>query len=237
MRRMLAQVLVFVTAVGCVPISVTLIPTPPTTPTTEAYEKVLDTWVGVDSDRLLRAWGSPESSFPMSGGHTLWTYVRTSSYQTPQNSYSTTIYQPPHPWETSGSLHTTTTTVGGGTINFRCQTDFEVGGSNKIVRWRWSGNSCRVVPEPGPIDCTGLTYTGRVGEYHSEGDTVAVSLYHPRQQWEDLTLIIGGKHLEYLNTHCEARQWVEVCGSSGRGSYLVLYPQEKFILIDELTSK
>ena len=220
MRCTLTQALVFATSVGCAARAKALIPTPPTIPTTEGYEQVLNSWVGADADLLLRAWGSPNATFPMTDG-TLWTYSRASSYRT--NIYSTTTYN-----SLTDSLHTTTT--GGDTINLRCQTEFEIDGSNRIVRWRWSGNSCRSVPEPASIDCTGAILAGRVWKYQSEGGTVAVSLYLPEQD-EDLTLPIDGRHLEYLDAHWKAQQWVAVCRGSGRGPYLVTYPQKKFISI------
>jgi hypothetical protein len=213
-----------VTSTGCATRAkaLALVPTPPTTPTTEGYGKVLDSWVGADADRLLRVWGSPNATFPMTDG-TLWTYVRSSSYTT--NTYSTTTYS-----SLTDSLHTTTT--GGDTVNLRCQTEFEIDESNKIVRWRWSGNACRVVPPPEPLDCTARPYAGRVYTYYTREATIEINLYLPQHE-EDMTLTLSGRHLQYLDSNWSARQWIAVCEKSGRGPYVILYPQKKFIALLE----
>lgn len=226
MRHTFTQTLAFVASMGCAAktktVALALVPTPPVTPTAEAYGKILDSWVGADTDHLVQVWGSPNTTFPMTGG-TLWTYVRSSSYTT--SIYSTTIYNP-----LTYSLDTTTT--GGNTVNLRCQTEFEVNKSNRIVRWRWSGNACLAVPEPEPIDCTGRSYAGRVYDYHSDGDSVSIILFLPKQN-EEYTLTFAGRHLQYLDNHWSARQWVAVCEGSGMGPYMVLYPQKKFISVIE----
>lgn len=223
MRYALLQPLAFMASMGCAlkANTLALVPTPSTTPTTEAYGEVLDSWVGADADRLVRVWGPPSSTFPMTNG-TMWTYLQSSSYRT--NSVATTTYLP-----LTDSLYTVTT--GGDTVNLRCQTDFEVDKSNRIVRWQWSGNACRAVPKPEPLDCIAHPYAGRAYEYYPEGDTVSIGLYLP-SSGEEVKLTLAGRHLQYLDNHWSARQWVAVCDNSGLGPYIVLYPQKKFISIE-----
>jgi hypothetical protein len=88
--------------------------------------------MGHDIDELVSAWGYPQSSFQAPNGNTVYTYSSQGSYKMPTNTtvnvYGNTGYA---------------TTTGGQTLNFWCQTFFEVNSNKKIVRWQYKGNNCR----------------------------------------------------------------------------------------------
>ncbi len=108
--------------------------------TTANYEKVLSSWVGQNVDKLVDSWGYPENSFKAPNGNTVYTYSWSSSYTTPTK---TTSNYNVSPSRYSNSVKGSSTTTGGQTWNYRCQTFFEVDESNIIIRWRWKGNSCK----------------------------------------------------------------------------------------------
>jgi hypothetical protein len=126
---------------GCGPVS-----------TTAGYERILNSWMGASGDSLVRSWGPPTSTFRMASGNTLLIY----------NNSRSTIYTEPTqvtPGQTTGywignnyySTTTPSTVTGGQTYNltFRCQTQFEIEPSGRIVHWRYEGNACKAVDPNG----------------------------------------------------------------------------------------
>ena len=216
------------------------VPLPPTTPTSDGYEAMLDGWVGSESDRLARVWGAPEGTFNLSSGNTIWTYTFDFSYSYKAAEFSATTYN-----EYTDSLNTMTT--GGGTVNVErsCRTEFEVDGSNRVVGWRAVGNACRLPPDPGPKDCTGRITSGRVREYRLEDGLVTVVLdwsyevvyregYRQvlRELDDPVSFSVDERHLPRFKYEWEGgarqeggRHWVAVCHQSNLGSYAVLSPE------------
>lgn len=109
--------------------------------TTANYERVLSSWVGSDADQLIRSWGPPSSTFPLSNGGQVFVYSRgrSSTYTTPMQ-----VQQGPGMFIGNTYYPGQTTVTGGQAYNIRhsCRTQFEVDSSNRIVSWRWEGNSC-----------------------------------------------------------------------------------------------
>ena len=109
--------------------------------TTANYERILGSWVGADADQLVRAWGPPASSFPLSNGGQIFVYDRRVS-----STHTTPVQVQQNPGMFIGNTYYPgqTTVTGGQTynINHSCRTQFEVDSANRIVSWRWEGNSC-----------------------------------------------------------------------------------------------
>lgn len=104
--------------------------------TTANYEKLLSSWVGHDVNSLVSAWGYPANSFRSPNGNTVYAYSSSGSYTMPTNTTSNyNVY--------GNSVSGSSTTTGGQTLNFWCQTFFEVNEHNIIVNWSWKGNNCR----------------------------------------------------------------------------------------------
>lgn len=95
------------------------------------YEKVLNSWVGHNVDQLVASWGYPVNSFKAFNGNTVYVYSSSGSYTMPTNTTS------------NYSVYGNSTTTGGQTLNFWCQTFFEVNESNIITTWTWKGNNCK----------------------------------------------------------------------------------------------
>ena len=87
--------------------------------TTEKYEKVLDSWLGSNDSNLITSWGAPSSTYNMSNGNRILTFIESKSG--------------PAVW------------MGGMLVplKFHCKTEFIVDPNNIIVGWRHEGNSCR----------------------------------------------------------------------------------------------
>ncbi len=104
--------------------------------TTENYEKILKSWVGHDVNELVGAWGYPVNSFKAPNGNTVYVYSSSGSYTMPTNTTATyNVY--------GNSVYGNSTTTGGQTLNFWCQTFFEINDSNTITTWSWKGNNCK----------------------------------------------------------------------------------------------
>lgn len=104
--------------------------------TTANYEKILDTWVGSDANKLVNSWGYPQSSFEAPNGNTVYVYGSSGSYTMPTQ--TNTTYN-----VIGNTVYGNSTTTGGQTLNFWCRTYFEVNRSKRIVTWRWEGNNCK----------------------------------------------------------------------------------------------
>jgi hypothetical protein len=104
--------------------------------TTANYEATLKTWIGSTEDQLVSSWGPPTSTYE-TGNSKYLTYTRSSQGYIPGQapSYQTTYYG-----------NTAYTTPVGGSEGFAytaiCKTTFTIQ-NDRIVNWRWEGNSCR----------------------------------------------------------------------------------------------
>ena len=113
--------------------------------TTANYERILSSWVGSDADNLVRAWGVPETSFPLANGGKVLVFERSgsSTYTTPLQ-----VQQAPGIWSGIAYYPGPITVTGGQTYTITqwCRTQFEVDSSNRIVHWRWEDNNCVARP-------------------------------------------------------------------------------------------
>jgi len=104
--------------------------------TTANYEKILNSWVGANVNQLVSSWGYPENSFTAPNGNTVYAYNSSGSYTTPTN--TTTTYS-----GYGNSVYANTSTTGGQTYNYTCQTFIEFNQKNIITTWSWKGNNCK----------------------------------------------------------------------------------------------
>lgn len=104
--------------------------------TTAKYEEVLNSWVGADVNRLVSSWGYPQNSFKAPNGNTVYVYGSSGSYTMPTQ--TNTTYN-----VVGNTVYGNSTTTGGQTLKFWCNTFFEVNDSNRIVTWQWEGNNCK----------------------------------------------------------------------------------------------
>lgn len=104
--------------------------------TKEKFEEILDTWMGVESYKLVQTWGPPNRYYTSNGVEFI-EYLSSKTFIMPgvAPSYSTTF---------SGNTAHTTYNPGmpGETIDYKCVTTFEVR-NGRIVHWRWEGNDCK----------------------------------------------------------------------------------------------
>ncbi len=100
--------------------------------TVRGYETILNSWIGHDINDLVNKWGYPDS-FIAPDGNKVYVFSNSRSFRRPM--YTSMGY------DAFGNA--TATTTGGGTATSWCKTYFEVDQNNKIIKWRWEGNSCR----------------------------------------------------------------------------------------------
>lgn len=99
-------------------------------PTIIGYEKMLSSWVGTDSEKLVRAWGLPNQTMDLPSGS------KGMAYNHNGGSF------------TEGHREFKAYVVN--TVHFSCTTTFFVGKNNKIDSWRHEGNSC-VASDPDEV--------------------------------------------------------------------------------------
>ena len=87
--------------------------------TTKKYEKILDSWMGETDSNLISSWGAPSSTYEMSNGNKMLTFINSNS----------------GPTVMIGNMLMPS--------NWHCKTEFTVNPKNIIVSWRYEGNSCR----------------------------------------------------------------------------------------------
>lgn len=107
--------------------------------TTENYEKLLQSWVGVHTDALVEHWGVPSRTYE-GDEFTYYAY-----------SYSYDSYMPGTPPTFIARNYGGVTYIHqyGGTsgyiVNSNCEVTFRVDNNTKmILDWRYQGNDCRV---------------------------------------------------------------------------------------------
>ena len=116
--------------------------------TTAKYEKLLDTWMGGNVNDLVSQWGAPSSSYKMSNGNTILTYMRSRSgaipiYNQPQSTtHQGTIYGSGGMTNYSGTSTSSYGTTTYMPVTWSCKTEFTVDTRDIIINWRFLGNNC-----------------------------------------------------------------------------------------------
>lgn len=93
--------------------------------TTGKYQRLLQSWMGADVNRLMQSWGPPSNEYVMPNSDRMYTWLWvggtlvTASY----NSY----------------LNMTTA----GAVTYWCKTTFTASPSGVLRSWRWEGNACK----------------------------------------------------------------------------------------------
>ena len=123
--------------------------------TTANYDKVLQSWIGVDVDKLVASWGVPVASFPTQNGGKIIEYSRQRNVQlggytttTPQTTYTTgTASAYGARGATYGAYSGTSTTYVQSTtpiqnIAMQCMTRFTIDERGRVAAWARQGNDC-----------------------------------------------------------------------------------------------
>ncbi|KUM03152.1 hypothetical protein KIF53_08460 [Chromobacterium subtsugae] len=125
-------------------------------PTQQGYAQKVYRWQGRDVNELLAEWGAPSNSLKMPNGNTLYTYVKESTQQQPltQNTRyepgtklsvtdsngQTKVVETPGRWVSDG-------VSGGGTIHYKCTTNFVVDKkTQEVLSVSFDGNDCVALP-------------------------------------------------------------------------------------------
>jgi len=103
--------------------------------TTAKYEKILDSWVGVNEQELIEAWGVPDSTYEVGK-------VKFLSYQF---SNQRILYGSPPMYVSNVHKGMIYTNAVGGTpdmvVSDWCKTTFTID-NEKVIKWMFNGNSC-----------------------------------------------------------------------------------------------
>ena len=111
---------------------------------TENYEKILQTWVGLHVDELVLDWGPPQSSFDLSTGDKIIEYHNVRYVYIPGSSFPTahTVYK----HHTDGSVTTyrrfTEREIPAQSYTRFCKTRFIINPEGIIKQWDWEGDDC-----------------------------------------------------------------------------------------------
>jgi hypothetical protein len=103
-KRIVGIVCLALSAVGCV--------------APNRYGEMLDGWVGRPTDELVRAWGPPDGSYPLSDGG------KVIEYDERRNVAYYDYY------------------FGSYVEELRCKTLFTISREDVIQSWKWQGNDC-----------------------------------------------------------------------------------------------
>lgn len=114
------------------------------TTSTENYEKILQTWVGMHVDELVLDWGPPQSSFELSTGDKVieyhdvrYVYVPAFSYPIPQTYHYRT------PEGSTGTIRTYAEhKIPAQSYTRSCKTRFIISADGIIKQWDWKGDNC-----------------------------------------------------------------------------------------------
>lgn len=97
-------------------------------------KNILDGYIGQNISVVVDKIGYPSETFVAPNGNTVYMYLKTGTYQSPQftnynyNAYTKTAYS---------------TSFGGGTHSVYCKIHFETDENKAVVKWSYEGNSCR----------------------------------------------------------------------------------------------
>ncbi len=104
--------------------------------TTANYDKILDSYVGMEEINLVRNWGVPAQSYEV-GGRKFLTYTSYRNVRVPgvAPTYQTSVV---------GNTAYTNAVGGSSAMNIdkSCATTFEIDGS-RVVSWSHKGNDCK----------------------------------------------------------------------------------------------
>ena len=119
------------------------------------YEKILKTWVGHHVDELVKSWGIPQGSYPLSDGGHVVEYLKQRSLQMPSFNFrrpkttyhSGTISGFGSRGYSSGNYGGSSTTWEtesrpGLIVSLSCKTIFQVNPEGIIAGWSFEGNDC-----------------------------------------------------------------------------------------------
>jgi hypothetical protein len=124
--------------------------------TTENYQKILRSWVGVHSDRLIMNWGPPTATYPLSNGGKVLEYNKEKNFQmggdtisVPQTTYHSGnintygVGNSQHGTYSGSSTTYVQQTTPVHNITWKCVTRFTVNEEGIITSWAHEGNHCK----------------------------------------------------------------------------------------------
>ena len=106
------------------------------------------THYGKNVNRIISSWGAPSSTFKMSNGNTILTYMRSRSgaipiYNQPQTTtHQGTIYGSGGMTNYSGTSTNSYGTTTYMPVTWSCKTEFTINTRDIIINWRYQGNNC-----------------------------------------------------------------------------------------------
>ena len=111
--------------------------------TTEAYEKVLQGWIGSHVDDVVRAWGVPQGSHTFKDSSRLIQYVRSRAVAVPRHSARRPVVIAAPGTRTGTRLEfIEEPVIDPRMLAFTCETTFELDKAGIVRKWRWRGNDC-----------------------------------------------------------------------------------------------
>lgn len=109
----------------------------------EAYEKILNTWVG-DTEGVVSKWGPSQNVYTSPDGNRILTYYSQRTMVMPGYTGPSTTYLSGYNY--NGGFSGTATAYQSSAppipIDMRCQTNFTVN-QGRIVSWSYKGNDCK----------------------------------------------------------------------------------------------
>src|SRR3546814_10352470 len=119
--------------------------------TTENYERILQHWVGAHADRLVTAWGPPDSQYTLSDGSRVLQYSRRRLVDYGGNYFPEPVFVDGRTlWLPSWDPTYIVARV--------CITRFTVDPQGIVREWRWEGNDCIADAPPDPQAGPAVTY-------------------------------------------------------------------------------
>jgi hypothetical protein len=100
------------------------------------YHRAVKSWTGLDASELIHAWGYPDATIQAPNGNTVYIYGKSNSVTLPSQ---TSVTGSATPW---GSFSGSAITTGGQTVNYACNTYFEINNNDAIVSVSYKGNGC-----------------------------------------------------------------------------------------------
>ncbi len=108
--------------------------------TTEAYDKILQSFVGRHVDQLVVAWGPPQASHTFKDGRRIVRYFRSETVHIPE---TRSMRRSAASASGLGSVFTSPAH----NLSYSCRTTFDVDASGTIAAWKREGNDCRARPK------------------------------------------------------------------------------------------
>lgn len=108
--------------------------------TTGKFRTMMDSWIGASSQSLVNSWGYPDSQMTAPDGNAVYVYNRQGSIALPSTTYTNATVTG-YGNAAYGSAYSAT--YGGGVLQMRCTSYFEIGQDRRIVSWHAQGNACK----------------------------------------------------------------------------------------------